>query len=191
MSSNPTLIPLSGTVLARATAGIASLVLATTLTSCSFSLGELEPVGEESAAPADSDTAAETDTAEQDGEGTATEDVIEEHSETEDAQNVLPMAASEALTWDSETYWLSGTGEALYRLDWTPTSDMTMELTHSGSSNFIIVCYGADETRYASIVNEIGAYEGSVTLSDVPLLDGAEAVSYLHIQADGPWTIGR
>ncbi|GAB2506177.1 hypothetical protein [Nocardiopsis aegyptia] len=191
MSSNLIPFPLSGTVLARSTAGIASLVLATTLTSCSFALGELEPVGEESAAPAESTPSAEPDTAEQDGESTAAEDVIEEHSEAEDAQNVLPMAASEALTWDSETYWLSGTGEALYRLDWTPSSDMTLDLTHSGSSNFIIVTYGADETRYASLVNEIGAYEGSVTLGDLPLLDGAEAVDYLHIQADGAWTIAR
>ncbi|WP_304454661.1 hypothetical protein [Nocardiopsis sp. YSL2] len=191
MSSHLTLAPLSGTVLARATAGTASLVLAATLTSCSFSLGELEPVGEDAVAPAESTPSAEPDTAEQDGEGAATEDVIAEHSETEDAQNVLPMDASEALTWDSETYWLSGTGEALYRLDWTPSSDMTLDLTHSGSSNFIIVTYGADETRYASLVNEIGAYEGSVTLGDLPLLDGAEAVDYLHIKADGAWTIAR
>ncbi|WP_156365826.1 hypothetical protein [Nocardiopsis sp. NRRL B-16309] len=182
---------MSGTVLARATAGVASLVLAATLTSCSFSLGELEPVGGETSAPAEEAPAEETDTAEQDTETGTTEDAAEEPADTADSQNVLPMPASEALTWGSDNYWLSGTGDALYRLDWTPSSDMTLELTHSGSSNFIIVTYGADETRYASIVNEIGAYEGSVTLGDLPLLDGAEAVDYLHIQADGPWTIGR
>ncbi|WP_233571149.1 hypothetical protein [Nocardiopsis sp. Huas11] len=172
--------------------GTASLALAAALSSCScsFSVGELEPVGEDATPPTDSAPAEETGTAEQDTEDGTTEEAAEEPADT-GSEEGLPMPASEALTWDSDTYWLSGTGEALYRLDWTPSADMTLELTHSGSSNFIIVTYGADETRHASIVNEIGAYEGSVTLGDLPLLDGPEAVEYFHIQADGPWTIGR
>lgn len=180
----------AGPVLARTAAAIASLTLATALTSCSFSVGELEPVnGEEpSATPT---MAAEPDAAEQ-GE----ESPVEDAPDTGDAGDAdtgdgLPMDASQAQAWAEDNYWLSGTGEAFYRLDWTLANSTTLQLTHSGSSNFIIVTYGADGTRYASMVNEIGAYEGGVTMSDLPLLDGPEAVEYIHIQADGAWTIGR
>lgn len=188
MSRNLTPGPLNSTVLARAAAGVASVALAVTLTSCSFSFGELEPVGEGATPPVDTveQTEEEATTDEEPVDDGAAEPVDSGETDGE-----FPVDPAEALTWADDTYWLSGTGDAFYRLDWTPSSGTTIELTHSGSSNFIIVCYGEDGTRYASIVNEIGVYEGSTALADVPLLDGPEAVEYIHIQADGAWTLTR
>ncbi|MFI6576818.1 hypothetical protein ACIBFB_13530 [Nocardiopsis sp. NPDC050513] len=178
--------PLSGTVLARATAGIASAALAVTLTSCAFSFGELEPVGEERPTSASPAAAEETAAAEQPAEGGA-----EEVPAAEGVWNELPVDPSGALAWDDETYWLSGSGDALYRLDWTPTATTTLELTHSGSANFIVVPYDADGARLGSLANEIGAYEGNSVLEEAAILGSAAEVEFIHIQADGAWTIGR
>ncbi|GAA1072567.1 hypothetical protein [Nocardiopsis metallicus] len=178
------------TLLARAAAGTASLTLAVALTSCSFQIGDLQPVGEDTSAPVDSAEEPVTDADEQPEEDGAAGDEAEEAA-VDGTQDELPMDPAEAVTWAGDNYWLSGSGDAFYRLDWTLADSTTLQLTHSGSSNFIIVTYGADGTRYASMVNEIGDYEGSTTMSDLPLLDGPEAVEFIHIQADGAWTIGR
>ena len=187
MNRSTTDSPLStGTVITRAAAVIGSLTLAAALTSCSFSFGELQPVGEEesSAAPVE-----EPDPAEQAEESPAEDAPAPDTAP--DSGGGFPVDPAQAQVWAEDVFWLSGSGEAFYRLDWTPSSSTVMELTHSGSSNFIIVTYGTNGERYASIVNEIGAYEGSSALADLPLLDGPEAVDYLHIQADGPWTLAR
>jgi hypothetical protein len=182
-SRNLTPNPLSGTVLTRATAGVASLALAMALTSCSFSFGELEPVGGDATPPAD--------TTEQVAEDTTDDAGAVDPVDTENSDSEFPMDPAEALTWAGDTYWLSGTGTAFYRLDWSLSSSTTLQLTHSGSSNFIIETYGADGNRYASLVNEIGAYEGPSVIADLPMVDGPEAVSYVYIRADGAWTIAR
>jgi hypothetical protein len=180
-----------GTLLARAAAGAAALTLAAALTSCSFQIGELEAIGEDSSEPVDSAEEPETDTDGQAEEDGTAEDDSEEAAAGGGTQDELPMDPSEAVTWAGDNYWLSGSGEAFYRLDWTLTDSTTLNLTHSGSSNFIITTYGADGKRYASMVNEIGVYEGSTTMSDLPMVDGPEAVEFIHINADGSWTIGR
>ncbi|PDP87280.1 hypothetical protein CQJ94_12345 [Glycomyces fuscus] len=187
---NRDLIPraLNGTVLTRATAGVASVALAAALTSCSFSVGELEPVGEGEPAPAASAEPEATDSA---GQAAGGGDGGEEAADTGDAGGELPVDPSEAVAWDEETFWLSGSGDALYRLDWTPSADSALQLTHSGSSNFIVAPYDADGTRLGSIVNEIGAYEGESLLEEAAILGGAAEIAFVHVQADGAWTLTR
>ncbi len=188
MNRHPIPRSLSGTVLARATAGIASVAFAMALTSCSFSAGELEPVGGGEPAPAGSAEPEATDTAEQVEGG---EDATEEAPETEGADGGLPVDPSEAVAWDEETFWLSGTGDALYRIDWTPSAGSALQLTHSGSSNFIVTPYGADGTRLGNITNEIGVYEGESMLDEAAILGGVAEIEFVHIEADGDWTITR
>jgi hypothetical protein len=178
--------PLRGTVLGRTCAGLASAALAVTLTSCSFQLGELEPVSEDASAPADAAASEETETAEQ-PEGSP----AEETADTGETGAELPVDPAEALVWDSETYWLSGSGDALYQLDWTASSGATLQLTHSGSANFIVVPYDADGARIGGIANEIGVFEGESVLDDAAILGGAGEIEFVHIQADGDWTITR
>ncbi|RKS08240.1 hypothetical protein DFP74_3936 [Nocardiopsis sp. Huas11] len=177
---------LSGSLRARTAAGIASLTLVAALTSCSFQIGELEPINEDASAP--TDAAEETDTTEQ-----AEEEQAEDTAETEPIDDTagLPVDPSEALAWDTETFWLSGTGDALYQIDWTAADTTTLQLTHSGSANFIVVPYDADGARLGSIANEIGVYEGSIELGEASILEGAEAIEYIHVQADGEWTLTR
>ncbi|MDA2803634.1 hypothetical protein [Nocardiopsis suaedae] len=193
----PTLHPPAGAVLARAAAVVASVSLAAGLSGCSFSIGDPQPVGEEQEGSADEEG---YDIDEGDGEASAddadaqdadAQDGGETGTDVENPNDGLPVDASQATTWASDSYWLQGTGEGLYRLEWTPTDDTTVELTHSGSKNFIIETYGEDGDRYASLVNEIGVYEGSSRFGDLPMVDGSEAVVYLYVRADGAWTIGR
>lgn len=195
MTRIPTLQPPAGSVLARAATMVASVSLAVGLSGCSFSIGATEPVGEERGG-----SAAEEEAEEEDGGGASADDADAQDAAADDADEAadgenpldgLPVDASQAKTWASDSYWLQGTGEGLYRLEWTPTDDTTVELTHSGSKNFIIESYGEDGERYASLVNEIGVYEGSSRFGDLPMVDGSEAVAYLYVRADGAWTIGR
>ncbi|WP_306366996.1 hypothetical protein [Nocardiopsis sp. CC223A] len=178
----------TGTVLARAAAAIASLTLATALTSCSFSVGELEPIDGEESATTEPTADAEPDATEQGGESPVAD--TPDTGDTDTAGG-LPMDASQAQAWAEDNYWLSGSGEAFYRLDWTASTATVLELTHSGTGNFIISPYSEGGEGLGSIVNEIGVYEGSVTLTDVLIGATPEEVAYLHIRANGPWTIGR
>lgn len=118
--------------------GVAHLVLAAALTSCSFSAGELNPLGG-AAAPPDAPAPADTDTAGQDGadQDGAGQDGAGEPADTGGAGGGLPVDPSEAVAWNGDTYWLSGTGDALYRLDWTASAATTLQLTHAGDANFI------------------------------------------------------
>lgn len=54
-------------------------------------------------------------------------------------------------------------------------------LIHTGSRNFIVVPYDASNNRRSSLVNEIGAYEGTVKWD--------QRADTLEITADGEWTI--
>ncbi|MCY9786032.1 hypothetical protein KIK06_19255 [Nocardiopsis sp. EMB25] len=180
--------PQSGAVLPRAAAGVASIALAAALTSCSFNIGELEPVGEDATPPAETE---ETGSEEQSGQTGAAEDGVGEGTNTGAAGEELPVDPAEAVAWDEETFWLSGSGDALYRIDWTPSASTALEFTHTGGANFIVVPYDADGIRFGSLVNEIGAYEGDTVLGDAVLLGDAGGIEFIHIQADGAWTMGR
>jgi hypothetical protein len=78
----------------------------------------------------------------------------------------------------------TGTGDkATQSFNW-PGGLMRMEMTHSGSSNFIIHLVNADDGSIQEFAeNEIGPVNGSRAFSE-------PAGSYiLDVQADGAWTI--
>lgn len=183
--------PLTGNVLVRAAAGLAAVTFATAVTSCSFSVGDLRPVGQEESAPTDAAEAGETETAEAD------EQPAEEEGETEEAADAgagagMPVDPADAVVWDDATYWLSGSGDALYQLEWTPQANAALELTHTGTANFIVVPYDAEGTRMGSIANDIGAVESEFVLEEEEAIFGdAGEIEFIHVQADGDWTISR
>lgn len=187
---NSVLVPrsLTGTVLARATAGLAAVTFAVALSSCSFSVGDLRSVGEEESAPAE---AAEADDVEETEEAEAVEQSEEGEAEEVTDGLTMPVDPADAEVWDDATYWLSGSGDVLYELEWTPQTNAVLELTHTGVSNFIVVPYDAEGTRMGNIANEIGATEMEFALTEMDLFGGAEDIEYIHIQADGDWTISR
>lgn len=71
----------------------------------------------------------------------------------------------------------SGTGDAVFLYD---GGAGTLALTHAGSSNFAVIQETGDAFDFGLLVNEIGAYTGTV-----PLSAGPAAIS---VRADGAWT---
>ena len=57
--------------------------------------------------------------------------------------------------------------------------------THNGSSNFVVWAYNSDASGRDLLVNEIGAFNGSVALQ----ISSGGAYIVLDVQADGDWTI--
>ncbi|WP_017588913.1 hypothetical protein [Nocardiopsis ganjiahuensis] len=181
--------PLTGNVLVRAAAGLAAVIFATAVTSCSFSVGDLRPVGEEESAPTDAE-AEETEAAEADEQPAEEEGEAEEAADA-DAGSAMPVDPADAVVWDDETYWLSGSGDALYQLEWTPQVNASLELTHTGTANFIVVPYDAEGVRMGSIANDIGAVESEFVLEEGAIFGDAGEIEFIHVQADGDWTISR
>ncbi|MET4158440.1 TM2 domain-containing protein [Agromyces sp. PvR057] len=72
----------------------------------------------------------------------------------------------------------SGTGDAVFLYDGGAAG---LTATHSGSANFVIIEETADAFSMGLLVNEIGAYSGTVPLSAGP--------SAISVQADGSWTL--
>lgn len=75
----------------------------------------------------------------------------------------------------------SGSGDSVVELPGNVAGCTKAHLTHSGSRNFIVVPYDANNERISSLANEIGPYNGSVKWD-------ARAAS-LEVKADGAWTI--
>lgn len=71
---------------------------------------------------------------------------------------------------------MSGTGDAVYRYEGEAA---VAAFTHDGSANFVV--QQSDGSWPSLLINEIGAYEGSV-----PVMAGP---SLLVITADGSWTV--
>ena len=71
----------------------------------------------------------------------------------------------------------SGAGDAVFLYDGGPGS---LALTHAGSSNFTVIQKTGGAFDFGLLVNEIGAYSGTVPLSAGPAV--------LTIGADGAWT---
>lgn len=73
-----------------------------------------------------------------------------------------------------------GRGDAV--IECGDLSDYTkVRLAHSGSRNFIVWPYDGDNDRHCLLVNEIGAYKGTVKWD--------RRTRSLEITADGSWTI--
>lgn len=73
----------------------------------------------------------------------------------------------------------SGSGDMVIRFP-KPTKGLTrMTLTHTGDSNFIVKPIDKSGDEGFSMVNEIGAYKGTVRVPS--------GTKYLWVQADGDW----
>lgn len=72
----------------------------------------------------------------------------------------------------------SGKGDAVYL--WTGKAT-TWAITHQGSSNFVVTNNGSGLLGHSLLVNEIGAYTGSVPVKAGPAIT--------TIESDGAWTI--
>lgn len=72
----------------------------------------------------------------------------------------------------------SGTGDAVFLYDGGAAA---LAATHDGSRNFVIIEESAEVFNLGLLVNEIGAYSGTVPLSAGP--------SVLAVTADGGWTL--
>lgn len=68
-----------------------------------------------------------------------------------------------------------------------PNQPAIAAITHSGTSNFIVVEQDALGERGGSLVNEIGNYVGTV-LVDEPLFENSDTTQ-LEVDADGAWRI--
>jgi len=73
----------------------------------------------------------------------------------------------------------SGIGDVVFRFPKQTKGLTRMTLTHDGESNFIVKPISTKGDDGFSLVNEIGAYEGTVR---VPA-----GTKYIWVQADGNW----
>ncbi len=74
----------------------------------------------------------------------------------------------------------AGSGASVVKFKNTLSSPRRITLTHDGASNFIVSPITAGGRKGASLVNEIGAFSGTVVLP--------KGTRYLAITADGTWT---
>lgn len=84
---------------------------------------------------------------------------------------IEPVAAAPALVE-------SGTGDGVFLYE---GGSGKLTATHDGSSNFAVLEETSEAFSMGLLVNEIGAYSGTVPLSSRPLV--------LSVQADGAWTL--
>ena len=80
---------------------------------------------------------------------------------------------------------LSGTGDSIIETGKTSDYVAILKAKHTGSSNFAILNYNANNEQIDVLVNTIGNYEGTVPLD----FRSDELTSRLEIKADGPWEI--
>jgi hypothetical protein len=73
-----------------------------------------------------------------------------------------------------------GTGTEVVKFKNTLSSPKRITLTHTGESNYIVSPISSGGREGASIVNEIGAFTGTVVLP--------KGTRYLAVVADGTWT---
>lgn len=85
--------------------------------------------------------------------------------------DIRPMGAAPALASE-------GTGDAVFVYDGTAAA---LAAVHTGSSNFVVTQETSEVFNLGLLINEIGAYSGTVPLSAGP--------SMITVRADGDWTL--
>lgn len=80
-------------------------------------------------------------------------------------------------------YQTEGTGDTVLPVKLS-NGLVVMEMTHSGSSNFIVQVIHDDGSSGNLAFNEIGQYDGSKSITVY-----GEGTYYVAIQADGKWTL--
>ncbi len=86
-----------------------------------------------------------------------------------------------APNWKGKSY--SGFGDQVIELKKALSSNTLLNLSHTGSSNFIVWTYDNNGKKLELKINKIGAYSGQKFLGS--------RVKYISIQSDGDWTIRR
>lgn len=107
----------------------------------------------------------------------------DEHSvafevDAEAAWTIVVKPIEQARAWNPTTV-LKGTGDDVLRVSPPSAGLVTLQLTHSGRSNFAVQSYSLDGDSDL-LVNEIGKFKGEVLLPDQTAL--------LTVEADGAWT---
>jgi hypothetical protein len=83
---------------------------------------------------------------------------------------------------------LAGSGTQVVTLDDDSRESFVagwVDITHNGSSNFIVTLLDASGERVDGLVNEIGPYEGSKPWN----LSEEYVIKFVEVDADGDWTI--
>ena len=80
---------------------------------------------------------------------------------------------------------VEGSGDDVVAFSVPGNDPSVLELTHSGTSNFVATSYTADNERIDLLVNVIGSYSGRVPIN---FLVG-EDIAFIEISADGGWTL--
>jgi len=82
-----------------------------------------------------------------------------------------------------EAIVIEGRGDDIIDIPVVMDVPVVATFTHGGSSNFAVISFDGSGGRLSLLVNEIGAYRGTVPLNF------AETPSELEISADGAWTV--
>jgi hypothetical protein len=98
--------------------------------------------------------------------------------DAEAAWTIVVKPIEQARAWNPTTV-LNGTGDDVLRVSPPSAGLVTLQLTHSGRSNFAVQSYSLDGDSDL-LANEIGKFKGEVLLPDQTAL--------LTVEADGAWT---
>lgn len=79
---------------------------------------------------------------------------------------------------------VSGSGDDVIEFAIPNGDPGLLDITHDGSSNFVVDSFTADNEDVGLLVNEIGPYTGTRPINFI-----GDPVGLLEIQADGAWTI--
>lgn len=90
---------------------------------------------------------------------------------------------------DAPPFNLSGSGDDVKGPIDLGQGTRSVDITHQGSSNFIIELVKGDGTLAENLVNVTGPYDGSVEVKIHPIIGLTPDIYGLIITADGAWTV--
>ena len=90
---------------------------------------------------------------------------------------------------DSPPFNWSGSGDNVKGPINLETGTRSVDITHDGSSNFVVELVNADGTLAEKLLNLVGSYDGSVEVKIHPIIGLTPDIYGLVITADGGWTV--
>lgn len=144
----------------------------------------VEAAPEETTTPTEADdTSATTSAPDTTTPSTTTTTIATTTTSSTTTTTTTPTTTTTEPAWTAFT--VSGSGDDV--IDFTIPGDepAALHIEHSGGSNFAVVTYSAAGERLDLLVNEIGAYSGTVPVN----LYSGEEVAEIEITAGGAWTI--
>ena len=94
--------------------------------------------------------------------------------------------------WDggeSPPFSWAGTGDDVKGPINLETGTRSVDITHNGSSNFVVELVNADGTLAEKLVNIVGGYDGSIEVKIHSMIGLTPDTYGLVITADGGWTV--